>query len=108
MDLLAELRARLDVPADLVSDEKLNHLLDASEGVVDGWLIPDARLLYPANVDEGVVQYAIKLYDTGVRGVAAYTGEGEWVAPSPSASPGLPRSVFGALGPALATGGVSV
>ena len=34
---------------------------------------------------------------------------GEWLTlPAPAATPGLVRSIFGTLGPALATGGVSV
>lgn len=106
-DLRAELRRRLDVPTDLVDDELLNHFLDAADTALAEWLVADPAP-FQANVDEATVQLAVKLWDTSTRGVAMFSPDGQWSAPAPSASPGLVRSVFGALGPALARGGVSV
>lgn len=107
MDLLAELRRRLDVPVDLVSDELLQHYLTSAGLLIGPWLVADPAP-YQRLVDEAMVELAVKLYDVAPRGVASMDAAGEWVMPSPSATPGLVRSVFGALGPALATGGVSV
>lgn len=107
MDLLAELRRRLDVPVDLASDELLSHFLDVATAAILPWLVEDAAI-YQANVDEATLQLTCKLWDTSTSGVAMFSPDGQWSAPSPSASPGLVRSVFGALGPALAMGGVSV
>lgn len=123
MDLLAELRRRLDVPEDLVSDELLRHLLDVSAGLIQPWLsgpVPWLWLSAPVEpeespdpalaplIDEATVELAVKVYDVSPRGVATMDAGGEWILPSPSATPGLVRSVFGVLGPALATGGISV
>ena len=107
-DLLEELRRRLDVPVAQTSDELLDHFLDVAASALNPWLVLDAAILHPANVDEATVQLAVKLWDTADRGVAGFAPDGEWIAPAPSASPGLVRSVFGALGPALRSAGVSV
>lgn len=107
MDLLAELRRRLDVPDTLVPDALLTHFLDVATASLQPWLVEDATA-YQANVDEATLQLSCKLWDTSTSGVAMFSPDGQWQAPSPSASPGLVRSVFGALGPALSMGGVSV
>jgi hypothetical protein len=107
MDLLAELRRRLDVPVDLVSDELLTHFLDAAANALQPWLVDDVAAVQ-GNVDEATLQLAVKLWDTSTRGVAQLTPDGQWTAPAPSATAGLVRAVFGALGPALRLGGVSV
>lgn len=107
MDLLAELRRRLDVPVDLVPDELLGHLLTSAETLIWPWLVADPSP-YEELVDEATVELAVKLYDVSSRGVASMDAVGEWVMPAPAATPGLIRSVYGVLGPALATGGVSV
>ncbi len=104
-----ELRRRLDVPVDLVPDALLDQvLLVADHNItpwVDGTLDPHP---YQANIDEAVLQLAVKLWDVSGRGVAGVDVVGDFLAPPPSASPGMVRSVFGTLGPALLTGGVSV
>lgn len=107
MELLAELRRRLDVPTDLVDDETLTHFLDVAIADLAPWLVEDPSP-FQANVDEATLQLAVKMWDTSTRGVAMLTPDGQWTAPTPSASPGLVRSVYGALGPALHAGGVSV
>lgn len=106
-NLLAELRRRLDVPATAVPDDVLTHMLDVATVGIVPWLDPDRPTPDPnqAAVDEATVQLAVKLYDTAPRGVVDPYGE---VMPGLSATPGLVRSVFGALGPALHTGGLSV
>lgn len=107
-DLLIELRRRLDVPEDLVSNEVLIHLLDVADGLIAPWLVADAYDEYQSLVEEATVELAVKVYDIAPRGVATMDAAGDWVMPAPSATPGLIRSVFGVLGPALATGGISV
>lgn len=108
MDMLAELRRRLDVsPADY-PDEILDHYLDTAGTAIAPWLVAPLPVEYLPNVEEGTVQLAVKLVDAGSRGVAGMDAAGDWTMPAPAATPGLVRSVFGALGPALATGGLSV
>lgn len=107
MDLLAELRRRLDVPAEALSDELLTHMLDVSAALIAPWLAPaaiDPDPLQPL-IDEATVQLAVKIIDVSPRGLIDPTGE--LLLPT-SATPGLVRSVFGVLGPALHTGGLSV
>ena len=107
MDLLAELRRRLDVPTSALSDELLDHMLDVSLNALTPWLIPTtvSPNPYQANVDEATVQLAVKLVDASPRGLVDADG---YLTPTMSATPGLVRAVFGALGPALAKGGLSV
>lgn len=107
MDLVPELRRRLDVPVDLASDVLLQHFVDVAAADVGPWLVADPAA-YQANVDEATVQLAVKMWDTQARGVGGYAPDGQWAMPAPSSSPGLVRSVFGALGPALRAGGASV
>lgn len=107
MDLLAELRRRLDVPEDLVDDELLTHFLDVAAADLAPWLVEDTAP-FQGNVDEATLQLACKVWDASTRGLAGFTQSGEWLSPAPSATPGLVRSVFGALGPALSMGGLSV
>jgi len=108
--LTDELRRRLDVPADLVPDALLDATLEVAASSVGMWLDPDPLIQaqYQANIDEATVQLAVKVWDTSVRGVSGMDAAGEWQMPTPAASPGLVRSVFGVLGPAMASGGVSV
>ncbi len=107
MDMTTELRRRLDVPTDLADDALLAHFLDVSMQALSPWLVEDVAP-WQANVDEATLELAVKVWDSSARGMAAFSSDGQWVAPSPSATPGLVRSVFGALGPALAMGGLSV
>jgi hypothetical protein len=108
--LTDELRRRLDVPVDLVPDTLLDAALAVAADSVGMWLDPDpvVQQRYQANIDEATVQLAVKVWDTSVRGVSGMDAAGEWQMPSPAATPGLVRSVFGVLGPAMASGGVSV
>ncbi len=108
--LTDELRRRLDVPVDLVSDEILDGFLAVAGNNIRPWMAPETVNPNPfqANVDEATLQLAVKLWDISNKGVNPQDGAGDWIAPPPAATPGLIRSVFGVLGPALATGGVSV
>lgn len=93
---------------DEASDELLSHLLDVAADLIAPWLVSDPSR-YQHLVDEGTVQLGVKLYDIAPRGVAAMDASGDWVTlPTPSATPGLVRSVYGVLGPAMAMGGLSV
>jgi hypothetical protein len=107
--LTDELRRRLDVPTDLVPDALLDQSLAVAGALVAPWtdqtLIPNP---HQGNIDEATVQLAVKLWDVQARGATSMDVLGGFAAPAPSATPGLVRSVFGALGPAMLTGGVSV
>lgn len=107
MDLLAELRRRLDVPATIVPDAVLTHFLDVAGAAVAPWLIPDPAP-YTSSVEEATIQLAAKLYDLAPHGVSAMSPDGTYTLPAASAAPGLVRAVFGALGPALRFGGLSM
>jgi hypothetical protein len=107
--LTDELRRRLDVPAALVPDELLEHQLEVAGNSIAPWLgVHVDPHPFQANIDEATLQLAVKLWDLSGNGVSGQDAAGEWMMPAPTASPGLVRSVFGALGPALATGGLSV
>jgi hypothetical protein len=103
-----ELRRRLDVPPELVDDVMLLACLDVAQEGISPWLAADAYTTYRASVDEGVYQLAVKVWDTGTKGTSSVDAVGEFMMPAPSATPGLVRSVFGVLGPALKQGGLSV
>ena len=107
--LTVELRRRLDVPVDLVPDALLDDVLTAAAVNLAPWVAPADPGPHPfqGNIDRATVALAVKLWDTQSRGVASSDVLGT-SPPRPSASPGLARSVFGELGPALYLGGVSV
>ena len=107
-DRLAMLRRRIDATPSQVSDEQLTHFLVVADTVLGPWLISDAFTLFPANVDEGVVEVAVKFWDVAARGVTTLGPDGEWSLPAASATPGLARAGFAALGPALRAGGLTV
>lgn len=109
-DLTVELRDRLDLAPDVATDAQLDHVITVAEVALTPWLavVEESPYPYRDNVDEAVVQLAVKLWDAGNRGVVDTSTTGDWTIPAPAATPGLIRSVFGALGPALAAGGVSV
>ena len=108
--LTDELRRRLDVPADLVADSLLDAILDVAIVNVEPWLAPDldTRQAHQPNITEAVLQLAVKLWDVSNKGTTGLDPTGDWTTPAPAATPGLVRSVFGTLGPALHTGGLSV
>lgn len=109
MDRLAELRRRLQVTAQQAPDELLDHFLDVAGAGIDPWIVPrPVPDPYQANIDEGVVQLAVKMWDISVKGVTGLAADGDWISPAPAATPGLVRSVFGVLGPALTQAGLSV
>lgn len=105
MDLLTELRSRLDLVGDLtVPDSRLQWCVDVATAMVSEWQPEGNRIL----VDEATVQLAVKVYDLGSRGTVGMDPAGEWVAPAPTATAGLINSVMGILGPALPTGGAII
>jgi hypothetical protein len=124
-----EMRRRLDVPVDLVPDALLDQFLANAAQLIAPWVAtttPAARTttdpyadvytdlyavvdpMYWGLVDEATVQLALKIWDVSTRGAVGMDAVGEFLAPAPSATPGLVRSVFGVLGPAMTTGGISV
>jgi hypothetical protein len=105
-----EVRRRIDVPADFVSDAQLDAILLVAGNAILPWLGSPVINPHPyqANIDEATIQLAVKLWDVSAKGVAGVDAVGDFTMPAPSATPGLIRSVFGVLGPALGTAGVSV
>lgn len=104
MDLLEELRRRLDVDEVTIPDDILTWCLNVSTAMIDEWKPEGNRIL----VDEATVELAVKVYDLGGRGGVTMDPAGEWVAPAPTATAGLINSVMGILGPALPTGGAII
>lgn len=100
MDLLTELRTRLDVVSADVPDARLQWCLDVAAEMIDATEPVVAGPL----VDEATVQLAVKVYDLGSRGTVSLDPSGEWVAPAPSATRGLINAVAGILAPATAVG----
>lgn len=103
-----ELRRRLDVPIDLASDQLLDATLAVAGNAIDPWVSPDPINAYQANIDEATFQLAVKIWDISNKGINSQDAAGDWLSVPPAATPGLVRSIFGVLGPAMATGGVSV
>ena len=86
MDLRAELRRRLDVPPELLTDEFLDHVLLVADTTITPWLVDDPEP-FRASVDEATVQLAVKLVDIAGRGILDPTGDGFLVVGA-----GTPRS----------------
>ena len=107
-DLVDELRLRLRLDDQLWPDAQLQHFIDVAASTVSPWLAADAPAVWPDLVDEATVQLAVKMVDVSGRGAVTVDPVGEFMVPAPAATPGMIRSVFGVLGPAMATGGVSV
>jgi hypothetical protein len=106
-DLLAEFRRRIDVSQAQVPDATLTHFLDVAEAGIEPWIIDDPTP-YASNVEEATLQVAVKMWDVAARGVTSLSPSGDYTLPAASATPGLVRSAFPALGPALYMGGLSV
>jgi hypothetical protein len=94
---LTEVRRRLDVTTTSVSDDILTWFVDAATESVDLYVPTYNR--GAVNYTEGVIQLAVKMYDTSARGTVGVDPAGEWVAPAPSATAGLIKSVWGLIGP---------
>lgn len=103
-----ELRRRLDVGTP-IPDAALHHCLD----VAQAWIEPRLNDLKAHNSVaraaylEGSYQLAVKVWDTGSRGMVStdLTGDVDFAA---VATAGMWRSVLGVLAPALKTGGVVI
>ena len=104
MDLLEELRRRLDVDEVTIPDDILQWCLTISAAMIDEWNPTGNRWL----IQEATIELAVKIYDLGGRGTVSMDPAGEWVAPAPTATAGLINSVMGILGPALPTGGAII
>lgn len=103
MDLVAELRTRLDLDSSpQVPNSRLQWCLEVAQGLIASEEPSDDA--HPALLDESQLQLAIKVYDLGRRGTVSMDEAGEWQAPPPSATRGLIRSVQGILAPATKTG----
>jgi len=94
----ADVAGRIGVPADSRVQACINAAAAAWEDDVDPVLVNR----YPDTWTEGVTQLAIKVYETGTRGVSQYD-QGGWDMPAPAATSGLRRSVSGIMQPLLKT-----
>lgn len=98
--ILTEVRRRLDVTTTQVSDDILNHFIDTATEAVDGYVPEDNRTAVAYT--EGIIQLAVKMYDTSARGTVSVDAAGEFITPAPAATPGLIRSIWGIIGPLTA------
>jgi hypothetical protein len=101
------LRSRLD-GAPAVPDATLSECIATARAILDPRCDP-ARFpaAAPAYV-EGVTQLAVKVYETGPRGLGNLTPDAGWEALTAQATSGLYRSVLGVIAPALTNGGIVV
>lgn len=103
-----ELRRRLDVGTP-IPDTALQLCLDVAQAWISPRLDDTKADLGPAQAAylEGSYQLAVKVWDTGSRGMVTtdLTGDVDFTA---VATAGMWRSVLGVLAPALKTGGVVV
>lgn len=106
MDILTEMRLRLDVAEADVSDARLQHFIDVATEGLDGHIPTYNR--GTASYQECVCQLAIKIYDTAGRGTISMDAAGEWVAPSPAATQGLIQAIWGIVAPLTLTGAGSL
>jgi hypothetical protein len=104
----ADLRRRLDVPDTAVTDSLLAACIDVARTILDPRCDP-ARFpaAEPAYV-EGVLQLAVKVFETGPRGLGNLTPDAGWDALTAQSTSGLYRSVLGVIAPALRGGGIVI
>lgn len=104
----ARLRSRLDLPATPVTDATLSECIDTARAILDPRCDP-ARFpaAAPAYV-EGVTQLAVKVYETGPRGLGNLTPDAGWEALTAQATSGFYKAVLGVIAPALRTGGIVI
>jgi hypothetical protein len=105
---ISELRRRLDVGAH-VTDASLQLALDVAQAWVTPRLDPNKAGLPTAQAAmlEGTYQLAVKVWDTGARGMVSTDALGDTDL-GPVATSGMWRGVLGVLAPALTTGGLVV
>jgi hypothetical protein len=104
----ADLRARLGVSDMAVSDNTLNACIDTARGILDPRCDPARFPAADANYVEGVLQLAVKVFETGPRGLGNLTPDAGWEALTAQATSGLYRSVLGVIAPALRGGGIVI
>jgi hypothetical protein len=103
---VTELRRRLGVDVAGVPDSVLSACLDVASAIADPRCDPDKVAAYPGAYAEGVYQLAVKVYDTQTKGAVNISPDGFPMAAPMQATSGLPRSVYGVLGPVLRNGGL--
>jgi len=104
---VTELRARLDVSADQLTDEQLQHFIDVATAYwnprVDESTFPGAEPAYR----EGIYQAAVKVASTANVGPVSVDPSGVFEY-SNMATSGLMRTVLGVIQPCLKSGGVVI
>jgi len=95
--VLDEVRLRLDVTSGQWSDDRLTHFINTATELIDEHVPTYNRDKF--GYTEGIIQLAVKIADTSARGTIAVDPTGEYVAPAPSATAGLIRSIWGLIGP---------
>jgi hypothetical protein len=98
----AELAARLQV-AD--SDPRLGSVIAVAVSIAtDRGADEDLAELHPEAWAEGITQLAVKVWDSGRRGLLELDPAGDWQAPTLAATEGMWRAVVGVLSPCLTRG----
>lgn len=94
--LPADVAGRIGVPA----DARVQACIDAAAAAWADDVDPLLVATHTASYTEAITQLAIKIYETGNRGVSQYD-QGGWDMPAPAATSGLRRSVAGIINPCL-------
>lgn len=103
----SQLAGRLNLPAD---DPRLEPWIAAAEALATPKVDPARVAMYPELWSEVLLQLAVKISETGMRGLGyAYDGSGIYGNElAGQATAGLLRSVSGILNPLTRTGGIGI
>jgi hypothetical protein len=104
---LDELARRLDVPNDPASEPLLQQAAAVAMSMLDPRCDPDKVGTYPGTYQEAVYQLAVKVWDTGTRGMVSLDDAGGFDLAT-TATAGMYRAVLGVAQPVLTTGGVVI
>jgi hypothetical protein len=101
-----DLAGRLGLPA---GDPRMDDAIRVAIGILAGRVDRIKAAAYPEIYREGVLQLAVKVWETGTRGMGPVFGsEGEFLIPTQQATAGMWRSVVGIVQPILLNGGVVI
>ena len=98
-----ELRRRVDVNQAHVPDDLLNTCLSVASNMIAHYV--DPANLAPGdvgaveNIKEATYQLAVKVWETGSKGLIGFDAAAGFEIPPPSASAGMVMAVWGLIGP---------
>jgi hypothetical protein len=104
---LDELARRLDVANDPTTEPLLQQAAAVAVSMLDPRCSPTKVGANPATYLEAVYQLAVKVWDTGTRGMVSLDEAGGFDL-STTATAGMYRAVLGVAQPVLTTGGVVI